>query len=285
MKAVINFNGQLLPAESAFLNHENRGIKYGDCLFETIRATGNGIFFLEDHYLRLMSSMRILRMEIPMDFTMEFIKGQIEEVLQANHLREEPARVRFTVFRKNGGRYLPAGNDVSYIIECHSLNSPYYTFGENPYEVELFKDFYVNEDMLSNLKTNNRAINIVGSIYAGENGYDNCLLLNQSKHVVEALNANLFVVLNEQIKTAPLKDGCINGIIRKKLIEIIKKKNNYTLKEESISPFELQKADEMFITNIICGVQPITKYRKAQYGNSVSSSLLESLNIMVKELS
>jgi branched-chain amino acid aminotransferase len=218
MSTAINFNGQLLPSDSAFLNHENRGIRYGDCLFETLRSSGIAIFFLEDHYFRLMASMRILRMEIPMEFTMEYIEKQIKKTLKGNHLEERPARIRFTVFRKNGGLYLPHDNEVSYIIECNSLDAPSYTLAREPYEVELFKDFYVNEDMLSNLKSNNRLINVTGSIYARENGYANCLLLNGSKNVVEALNGNLFIVHGNNIKTAPLSDGCLNGIVRKQLI-------------------------------------------------------------------
>ena len=69
-----------------------------------------------------------------------------------------------------------------------------------PYVVELFKDFYINPDMLSTLKTNNKIINVVGGVYAKENGFDNCLLINNTKQVVEALNANLFLVQGVVLK-------------------------------------------------------------------------------------
>lgn len=281
---MLNFNGELVVANSILLDHQNRGIKYGDSLFETFRAANGVIFFLEEHYLRLMASMRILRMDIPMDFTMEYMEDQIKKCLVANQLHNKPARIRLTIYRNDGGLYLPKSNEVSFFIEVSRLGSPFYILEETPYEVELFKDFYVNADMLSNLKTNNRIINVVGSIYAEENGYNNCLLLNQGKQVVEALNANLFLVTGNSIKTAPLADGCVNGIIRKQLIEILNKEDNYTLEEVSISPFELQKADELFITNTIIGIRPITKYRKAEYVVRVASSLLGKLNTRVKEL-
>jgi len=282
---MINFNGKLVPDDSSFLNQHNRGLKYGDALFETMRSTNSIVFFMEEHYLRLMASMRILRMEIPMNFTMEFMEEQIRECLAANQLANTPARVRFSIFRNNGGLYLPKNNEVSFIVETQPLTASFYLKEDTPYEVELFKDFFVNADMLSNLKTNNRVINVVGSIYAKENNYDNCLLLNNSKQVVEALNANLFLCLGKKIKTPPLKDGCLNGIIRKQLIAIIKQDETYQIEEESISPFELQKADELFITNTAVGIKSISKYRKAEYGSNIADYLLEKLNQRVKQLS
>ncbi len=279
---MINFDGEHLSNETYYLNHENRALRYGDAVFETIRAVGGNLFFWEEHYLRLMSSMRILRMEIPMDFTMEFLEKQIRTLLKANNLDEQPARVRLTVFRKKGGIYTPVTNDVSYLIDTTALDSPFYTIDDSPYEVELFKDFFVNPDLLSTLKTNNRILNVVGSIFAKENNYQNCMLLNTNKSVVEALNGNLFLVKDSIIKTPPIADGCLNGIIRNKLMGVINNIGEFTLAEASISPFELQKADELFITNTIVGIQPISKYRKKDYGNTVARNLLGKLNAVAR---
>ncbi len=132
--------------------------------------------------------------------------------------------------------------------------------------------------MLSTLKTNNKIIHVLGSIFAKENDYDNCLLLNHSKQVVEALNGNLFMVNGTVLTTPPLKDGSLNGIIRKKLIEIVNKLDGYTIEEKSISPFDLQKADELFITNAVIGIKSITKYRKKTFEVSVAKDMLGKLN-------
>ena len=153
---------------------------------------------------------------------------------------------------------------------------------EDFYEVELFKDHYVNSGLLSTIKTNNRAINVLGSIYAKENSYDNCLLLNENKSVIEALNGNLFLVKGKLIKTPPTTDGCLKGVLRGKIIEIVKKLPDYTLVEESISPFELQKADELFITNVIVGIQPVSKYRKKEFNKEVAKELLTKLNVLAR---
>ena len=264
--------------DTNIVNHTNRGLKYGDALFETLRCINGTIFFWEDHYFRLMASMRILRMEIPMNFTLEFLEEEVVKTIKENNIEKEAVRVRLTIFRNDGGLYNPKTNKVSYLIETSKLESPFYLIDDQDYEVELFKDYYVNKDMLSNLKTTNKILNVVASVYAEENGYQNCLLINNDKNVVETINGNLFLVKGGVVKTPPLSDGCLNGIIRMKLMEVITSSEGIELLEESISPFELQKADELFTTNSIGGIVPISKYRKKEYENTVAKSLLGKLN-------
>lgn len=275
---MVNLDGVLREAEESKLSVFNRGFAYGDAVFETIRIISGKIMFWEDHYFRLMASMRIMRMEIPENFSPEFLEKELLDIVGANGLITSAARVKFIVFRKEGGLYSPKTNDVGYVISTASLESPFYLLNSDSYEIELFKDHYLNSGLLSTVKTNNRAINILGGIYAQENDYDNCLVLNERKNVVEALNANVFLVSGTTIKTPPLKDGCIKGITRGAIIEIIKKLPEYTLVEESVSPFELQKGDELFLTNVITGIRPVTKYRKKEFGIEVAKDLLSKLN-------
>ena len=128
----------------------------------------------------------------------------------------------------------------------------------------MYKDHYLSPSLLTTLKSNNKAINVIGSIYAKENKLDNCLLINTNKSVVEALNGNLFLVKGNIIKTPPLTEGCLKGIAREKVISVITSSNDYTIEETIISPFEIQKADEVFITNSVMGIQPITNYRNKE---------------------
>ena len=278
---MINFNGNILE-ENTILSIENRGYNYGDALFETIKTSFGKILFWEDHYFRLMASMRIMRMEIPMNFTMEYLEEQILSTLESNELLKSSARVKLMVHRNEGGLYTPNSNDVSFIISVKSIQDNFYILQDGFYEVDLFKDYYVSPSLLSTLKTNNKALNVVGGIYAKENNLHNCLVLNTNKHVIEALNGNVFVVKGQIIKTAPISDGCLKGVMRKQLIDIIKNIPDYKIVEDSISPFELQKADEIFITNVIVGIQPITKYRKKVYLNEVSKNLLQKLNVKIR---
>lgn len=278
---MINFNGNLQDNNTVITNN-NRAYAYGDGLFETIKAVHGKLLFFEDHYFRLMASMRIMRMEIPMSFTLEFLQDEILKTIKANQLDTATCRVKLQVHRVEGGLYEPESNDVEFIVSVKALDQDFYLLNESDYEVDLFKDFYVSPSLISTLKSNNKALNVVGSIYAKENNLDNCLLINTNKSVVEALNGNVFLVKGNIIKTPPLSDGCLKGIIRKQLIEIINLMEEYTLEEASISPFEIQKADEMFITNVITGIQSVSKYRKKQFATNVAKALLQKLNVKVR---
>ena len=274
---MINFNGTI-QSDTTQLTTNNRGFLFGDAVFETIKIADSKVLLLEEHYFRLMSSMRILRMEIPTNFTMEFFDAQLLRAAEAANCSKS-ARVRITMFRNDGGLYLPQSRDVSYVIAASSLASAKYILDANPYEVELYKDFAVTAQLLSTLKTTNKIINTLASIYAQENDFQNCFLINEKKNVVEAINGNIFMVKDNMLITPSIDEGCINGITRKQLLKLTKQ-NSYGLEvvEGVISPFDLQKADELFITNIITGIQPITKYRKKEYGYTISSKLLKDLN-------
>ncbi|HRL71647.1 MAG TPA: aminotransferase class IV [Flavobacterium sp.] len=276
---MINFNGTIVSQDANILT-QNRAFLYGDGVFETVKVINNKILFLEDHYFRLMSSMRVIRMEIPMNFTMEYLEKQILALVNKNGLSAS-SRARITVYRNDGGYYLPQNNTVSFLIHAVALQNTLYAVEKMNYEVDLYKDFYITKQLLSSIKTTNKIINITGSIFANENGLDNCLLLNDSKNVVEALHGNLFMVLDSKLITPPVSEGCLNGVMRKQIISLAKKIKNLEVIEAAISPFDLQKAEELFITNVIKGIQPITQYRKKSFVSKVSVQLLQQLNDMI----
>nr|WP_315140338.1 aminotransferase class IV [uncultured Flavobacterium sp.] len=268
---MINFNGILQDSDTNLLD-QNRGFLYGDGVFETLKIVDGKILFFEDHYFRLMAAMRIVRMEIPMIFTLEYLEEQVLSLVKKNKI-EQSARARITVYRNNGGFYLPTNNTVSFLIQTSAIESPVYSISEKEYEVDLYKDFYIPKQLLSTLKTTNKMIHVTGSIYAKENDLDNCILLNDSKNVVEALQGNLFMRMGNTLITPPISEGCLNGIMRKQILSLAKKETNLEVMEQVISPFDLQKADELFVTNVIRGIQPITKYRKKEFEQDTAKVL------------
>ena len=273
---MVNFNGAIV-SEDANILVQNRGFLYGDAVFETVKIVNERILFLEDHYFRLMSSMRVVRMEIPMNFTMEYMEEQILSLVKNNQIGSS-SRVRITVYRNDGGYYLPQNNTVSFLIQAVPLENTAYLLNESGYEVDLYKDFYITKHLLSSIKTTNRLINVTGSIYAAENGLDNCILINDSKNIVEVLQGNIFMLKDNKLITPPVSEGCLNGVMRKQVLELAKKINGIEVVEEIISPFDLQKADELFVTNVVKGIQPITKYRKKEFSNEISKTLVAKLN-------
>ncbi|SHM13664.1 aminotransferase class IV [Flavobacterium chilense] len=278
---MINFNGNIVVQEENILT-QNRAFLYGDGVFETLKIVNKKILFLEDHYFRLMASMRVVRMEIPMNFTMEYFEEQVLNLVDQKGISAS-ARARITVFRNDGGLYLPKTNDVSFLIHATSLENTSYVLNTAEYEVDLYKDFYVTKQLLSSIKTTNKMINVTGSIFAHENGLANCILVNDTKNVVEALQGNLFMIVGKKMITPPISEGCLNGIMRKQILALAKKLEGIEVYEEIISPFDLQKADELFLTNVITGIQPITKYRKKEFTNNWAQVLVQKLNESISE--
>jgi len=273
---MINFNGLIVSNDTNILTR-NRAFLYGDAVFETVKIIDSKVLFLEDHYFRLMSSMRVIRMQIPMNFTMEYLEEQILTLAKSKNLAIS-SRARITVYRNDGGYYLPQDNTVSFLISVESLDTAFYSIDKKDYVVDLYTDFYISKQLLSSIKTTNKIINITASIFANENGLDNCLLLNDSKSVIEALQGNLFMLKGNTLITPPVTEGCLNGIMRKQILALARKIENLEVVEEVISPFDLQKADELFITNVIKGIQPITKYRKKEFTTDLASKLVRNLN-------
>lgn len=274
---MINFNGALQDSDF-HMSFANRSFLYGDGVFETLKIANNKILFWEDHYFRLMASLRIVRMDIPMSFTMEYIEEQILVLVRAMNIQES-ARVRFTAYRNSEGFYLPHNNSISFVIQASKLDNLKYNYDPIQFEVDLYKDFIVPKQLLSTLKTTNKITNVTASIFAKENQLDTTLLLNENKNVIEAANGNLFMVMENKLITPPISEGCLNGVMRKQIIALAKQMDSITVLESPISPFDLQKADELFITNCIIGIQPITKYRKKEFEVRVARQLIEKLNL------
>lgn len=273
---MINFNGKLFENSQFALSSDNRGFKFGDALFETLKIKNGRTIFWEDHYFRLMASMRMIRMEIPMSFTLEFLEEEILKTCK-NFEDQDIVRVRLNVFRKDGGLYTPKTNEIDYLIEAVKFQK---SENHTAYVIDLYKDFYNYSGMLSNVKTNNKITNTVAAVYAKENDLDNCIILNERKGVCEAINGNIFLIKDNVVKTPALTEGCLNGIIRKKVIEIVKKNPNFELEETAITPFEIQKSDEVFITNSIVGIQSVSNYRKKVFKTDVTEKLKQNLKVL-----
>ena len=230
---MINFNGKITNLSDQLIN--NRAFLYGDAVFETLIIFNDKILFWEDHYFRLMSSMRIISLDIPDKYTPEFL------------------------------------------ISCESINYNTYELNKGNYEVDLYKDYYLDNQLISSIKSNNKIINVVASIYASENGFDNCILLNKDKLVSEFINSNIFIIKDEKIYTPTLKSGCLNGVVRKNLFKILSN-SSFQLCEQDLSTFDITQSDEIFGTNIAQGIFSVTKFRKKNYDCSKTKKIITMLN-------
>ncbi len=273
-----NLNGYIIRNKHLGIQINNRGLNYGDGVFETIKFSHNRLNFFEDHYFRLMASMRLVRMEIPMEWSPEYLEEQIRKTLSANGLEEKAARVKLLVVRKAGGFYRPETNDVDFLITTEAWAQDSFDLNSKGLEIELFKDYYKQSGLLGNIKTTSAQLYTIASIFAEENNYDDVLLLNEKKEVIESTKANLFMLKGVELYTAPLDSGCLKGVMRKRIIELAPKLD-LQVKEEAFSPFALQKADEVWLSNAMHGIQWVEKYRKKTYVHAKAGEMIKKLNV------
>jgi branched-chain amino acid aminotransferase len=278
---MLNWNGQLIDQKQMPFDPANRLIKYGDGVFETIKFAHGKLLFFEAHYFRLMASMRILRMEIPDNFSPEFLETQLLEVLSANHLERGAARLRLAVYRSGGGFYLPETNDVAWFIEATPLPHQDFEAAEKPIILDLFKDHHKAPDLLSTLKTSNSILYILAANFAKENGFSDVMLLNTQQEVTDTIASNIFLVKENQLITPPLSSGALRGVMRGEIIKLAPKMGLKVV-EQTFSPFELQRSDEVWLSNTIQGLQTVAAYRKKQFDNQKGQQMRTLINAAIQ---
>src|SRR4051812_43072607 len=155
-------NGHLISIYEPNVAFSNRAFRYGDALFETIRMCNNKIMFLKDHVTRLKLGMTVLRMNLPAEFGTETIHAFIMQLLKHNS-HAPHARIRLTVFRKDGGTYTPDTNDISFLIESEELPAPY-ELNQKGYWVDIYADIKKSINKLSNIKSANALMYVMAAL-------------------------------------------------------------------------------------------------------------------------
>jgi len=276
MEQYINHNGNYFLANQPILKFDNRAFCYGDALFETIRITNYTPQFLKDHLQRLFKGMQILKMQINPLFNQPFFEFAILELAKKNGVISD-GRVRITVYRNSGGHYSPNDNTVSYLIEISSLEEKGYVLNSDGLSVDIFTEFKKTQNVSSSIKSANSLIYVMAGIYKKEHFLDECILVNEKGNITEAISSNIFAVKNGVLYTSLVSDGCIDGIMRKKIIEIAQA-NRIAVYELPIMQSVLLGADELFLTNAINGIRWVSNYKQKFFSNTLSKILVDKLN-------
>ena len=276
---MVNINGQIYANDDAFISIFNTSLISGDLIFENIIVSRNKVLFYEDHYFNLLSSMRILKIKIPMSFTPEFFEKQLLSLYAKSGFVDDNILMRILICNNVASKVNP--NSVKYYIyDTQKIN--YSSINFEKYTLDVFKDYFKNTGLLSNLTTNNQLIQRIGLRYCQENDFNDCVILNNSKTISESLNGNIFMVMNDKVFTPPLNDGSNNNVIRTKIIELINNDiEGFDVIEQSLSVFDIQKSDELFISNINFGIQPVRKFRKKVFTDEITSLIMNKLALLV----
>ena len=279
MENYINHNGNFVLSDAPIVTANNRSFRYGDALFETIRLANYNPQFLKEHLQRLTAGMEVLKMEKHPDLNTIFIEHAILELAQKNNVTSD-GRVRLTIYRNEGGLYAPSDNKVSFVVEVYPIEEKGYVLNQKGYTVDLFTEFKKAQNALSSIKSANSAIYVMAGINKTHNKLDECLLLNDKHHIIEGISSNIFAVKNGVLYTPPVSDGCVDGVMRRKIIEIAQA-NKIAVYEISVMQNVLLGADELFLTNTINGIRWVVAYKQKRYFNDTSQRLTQKLNELI----
>lgn len=269
---VVNFNGQIIDQNQPIYSTQNRIVNFGDIVKEVIRVKNGEIHLWENHYFSLMASMRIMRMNIPLNFTPEFFQDQIHLLLEEYEVKN--GKIEFVCSRSFSDDLLKSG--IDYFIRF-STSDKIWEYENLPAEIDVYKDYYVNDSFFSQ---NNivRPEENIAKIYLLENEFDDLVLLNQHKKMARSLNGAIFLINDDIIKTPKLSEGVNKSVLRDHFIAQINQSEKYKVEETDIFPFEMQKAEEIFVLIDGFGLKAFTQNRKKTFRTEKTDSLLQFLD-------
>lgn len=268
-------NGVLLEQQNFSFPLSNRSFRYGDGFFETIRCSHTQPLWWPYHFQRIHRSAGLLKMVLPDSFTQQKTEEQIHELLDSNKLNKG-ARLRLSFFRAPGGFYKPQNNSVEYIMETEELESDKYSLNKAGLNVGVYSQLRKACNMLGGIKSCSAQLYVMASLYAEEKNWNDAVILNETGHVAEATSSNIFMVSGNTVYTPDLDQACVDGVMRRVILDI-GNKHGYKFVECAILPDDLLKADEVFITNAIKGIQWVKGIKNKRYYHEVSSALIELL--------
>lgn len=278
VKQFINFNGSIISSDHQIFTVSNRGFRYGDGLFESMRYMNGQLKFPDLHIDRVLKGMEILKLENSFHLDSWFLREKVEELARRNKIGPD-ARFRLTVFRDSGGLYSPESNKMAYVLECQSMDESQYTFNNKGLIIDVYDELTKSVNILSNLKTCNSLIYVLAGIFKNQYKLDEVMILNQHGFLCESISSNVFVVYDKKLYTPSLNEGCIGGVMRQVVMRLAIE-NGIELIEAQVNPDILNEADEVFITNAAKGIQWVMGYNSKRYFNEMSKFLSEKLNLL-----
>ena len=255
----INFNGQVIPAAEPCMQTNDRGLTLGHGLFETILIKKGSIPALAYHWQRLEASTPSIGISIP--FSCHALETMLLALIEKNDLCDKIAGARLTLTSGNSARgILPApGTQPNFFISVFE-HAPLTKADYSAMIVSIKKNEHAPS---ARIKSTSYLDNVLAKQEAIMQGYDEAILLNTAHHIADGAISNIFMVKNQHIYTPPIADGALPGVIRAILFDEFS--SVFSLTERSITIAELLDADEVFVTNALMGVRPVTKLQDKNF--------------------
>ncbi len=277
MSQMLSFNGRIISRSDFCLSPANRAFRYGDGIFESIKVQQGKILWGDHHYNRIIKGADWLKINMQPEWSKELFNETILSLHNVNHNSNTSSRIRFSLFRNDGGHYTPFTNNASCLVESEPCDQNQYVLNTKGINVVIYPDIPKQYNILSGIKSINAQIYVLASIYKRNQGFGDALILNEEGFISEATSSNIFVYKNSKIITPPLEQACVEGVMRTTIIEIINE-IGLSFEESKVSPGDLLQADEVFLTNAIVGIKWVKGFGEKKYSNKLSTELVSCLN-------
>ena len=276
-----NYNGKIFSENENIIGPTNRGLRYGDGIFETIKFKNASIILADDHFKRLWQGMKALQFSIPVHLTVEKLTAEINALIKKNKLKE--ARIRITVIRSDGGIYDPKNDTPNYIIEAIKLPEDNGLLNINCLQICIYEVALKSIDLFSNIKNNNYLPYFMGAKFAKQQQCNDALILNSKGNICDSTIANIFFIKDKIIYTTALSEGCVAGVMRNWLINTLRILN-YKVEEIIVTKSILCEADEVFLSNSIYNIRWVGSLDDKNYTNIEIQKINELLQRKYKAI-
>ncbi len=278
----IYLNGLIIEEEEALLPIQDRGVLFGDGLFETIRAYDGKPFRLERHLERLRRGCEILGLAgLPEGAELESAVSHLYHL----NVKEGDAYVRITLTGGpyDGSKHLERPGRPNLFI----LVKPYEGYPDNFYEhgmrMVVSRIRRNSTSPITRIKSNNYLEALIAKQEARSRGADDAIFLNERDHLTEAGSANLFWVRQGDVFTPEVGCGLLPGITRETVLEICEQLD-ITCREGCYLLPELAGADEAFITVSTGEIVPVAELEGRVIGGACPGPVTTRLAAAYRDL-
>ena len=277
----ISINGKIIPVTEGSISTEDRGFLYGDGIFETLRTYNGEPFKLAEHLERMRCSAEKLKI-IP-EYSNAEISESLTKLLAKNNVQD--AYIRITLSRGEGGSGLQLSDGLRSTILLQV--KPF-----KPYDEKLY-----NEGMclavsghrrsttspICRHKTTNLLTSILLKEEAGSKSAHDSIVLNTDGYIAECIVSNIFMVADGSVITPSLDTNILPGITRSTVLDICRD-SGIPAREECFKIETLIKAEEVFITNSLMEIMPVSRIEDNKIGKTVPGKTTQQLMSAYKNL-
>jgi branched-chain amino acid aminotransferase len=241
MDALIFHNDRIIPLQEGHLSPGQVGLLTGWGVFTTLRIYEGIPFAFARHWARMSHDADRLGMNLA--YSQEAVRHAVIKLAEVNHRPEGMARVSFV--KNHGGLWAQAGNrpETDLLIFTRELVQ-----WPAIHRLKLQPHAIYSATRLAGVKMLSWVQNAALLEKAHAEGFEDVLLLNERGHIAECTSANVFLVRGQKVRTPPLSTGCLPGVTRDVLCEIVPRAG-LELVEDNLTPEDLSSADEVFISS------------------------------------